>query len=486
MTIWWRWMRDALSPTQEEVARLIDPGPDGWRESAGQATTPSEREIARVAWPVSQEVFAACRDASSPTDIELNRLLVGLRDVERPRPRRTLAWARPLALAGAALTVAGLTLVPSSPGPVSQLASVDQWVAGSPVVLNAAITVDGTAEVQVTRTASAGTRVDLAEGAAWFEVDPQGQPDLRDLLVVAGSVRVRVKGTRFQVMRSAERVVVEVARGMVEVADGDQVFFLTAGQRWDDTLSGPDGPLAKVRERAQQLLPRLEQTEPRLPEVSPRQPAPASKPEERVVSRLELAQPPARVPEPTSDPAAAPVLQAGDRQLVVDGSSSMAKNEWAVIQKQIRNGEAQVIAALDRFLDQHGDTSFGEIARVERLRLLVERQPALEALAEVDDWLDSYPSSQRTVQVHSLRAGLTFQTLRDCTAAQSSLLIVSTRGVGADAATATAGLGSCALERGDDAEAITYLEQALDMALPASLTPQVREDLREARRRTRR
>ena len=48
MTVWWRWMRDALSPTADEVERLIDPGPEGWRQHSAAATVPTEGMIASV------------------------------------------------------------------------------------------------------------------------------------------------------------------------------------------------------------------------------------------------------------------------------------------------------------------------------------------------------------------------------------------------------------------------------------------------------
>ncbi len=167
-------------------------------------------------------------------------------------------------------------------------------------------------------------------------------------------------------------------------------------------------------------------------------------------------------------------------------ASDMAGDQWAIIQKQIRTGEAQVISALDRFLETHGGSSYGEEARVERLRLVAQRRPAVQALTEIDRWLASYPSSEHQVEVHSLRAGVTLQQLYDCNAALSSLEVVSTRGSGTEAATAMAWLGSCALEQGDNNRAVGALEQALEMDLPEAMQIQVKRDLREARRQQRR
>ncbi len=486
MTVWWRWMRDALSPTADEVERLIDPGPEGWRQHSAAATVPTELEIARLAQPVSADTMAACRTATAPSDIEVNRLLVGLRDPQRSSSPG-LGWTRPLALAGAALAVAAVSLIPPSTDPLVTTLETSSWSAGQPVALNAAITVDGSATVQVTRTAQATTRVDLQDGAAWFEVDPHGDPTLRDLLVVAGDVKVRVQGTRFQVRRQADRIAVEVARGKVQVASNDDVFFLTAGQKWQATPDVGDGPLAQVRQLAEDLLPELPAPAVKLPEPPVFAPAPSpDKPLDAVVPRLDVALPAHEeaLPAPTTrvdppEPAPAPL------QLVVDGQDP-AKDQWAIIQKQIRLGEAQVLSALDRFLEQHGQTQYAEVARIERLQLLIERRPAVEALGELDRWIAAYPDSTRQVQVHGLRAGLALDQLQDCTAAEPSLDVVSSRGAGEDAATASAWLGSCALQDGDDAQAIAAFERALDQGLPPELESRVKDDLREARRRQRR
>ncbi len=493
MNVWWRWMRDALSPTPEEVQRVVDPGPPGWREGTAAATTPTAGEVQRLARPVSHEVLGACREATVPTEHEINRLLVGLRETERRRATgpgwRGLAWGRPLALAGAALAVATVALLPGPAEPELALVDASAWTAGQPVVLNAAITVDGSAEVLVTRTDGAGTRVDLQDGAAWFDVDPLGDADLRELLVVAGPVKVRVQGTRFQVRRELQTVSVEVARGKVEVLHGDERRLLTAGQSWQLQPEVGEGPLAQVRELVEEVLPVREAPQVRLPQapeerVSP----PASRSLDEIVPDLAVEDAPGAGEAEELDPALAALelaLEASTGDYVVDGMDP-AKDQWAVIQKAVRAGDSQVLSALDSFLAKHGDSVYGEAARVERLRLLVERRPAVEALAELDRWLETYPSSARQVQVHNLRAGVTLGQLQDCDAARTSLEVVSARGAGSDAATASASLGACALEAGEPDLAVAALERALTQDLPPGMQSQVKDDLREARRRQRR
>jgi predicted negative regulator of RcsB-dependent stress response len=481
MSVWWRWMRDALSPTDDEVARLVEPGPEGWRADAERATQAMTDEVNRLGWPVSPVMFQSCTKATEPTDIEVTHLLVGLRESPSTGTGQ-ISWIRPLVLAGAAVSVAGLTLL-HSPGP-SQFGADTTilWSSGEPVVLNAAITVDGTAQVQVTQTALAGTRIDLQQGSAWFEVDPLGAPQDRSLLVVAGNVKVRVKGTRFRVARSAERIAVSVARGTVEVANGDDVFLLNAGQEWRVSAQPIVGPLAALADLADEFLPILPAAKNSLPKPAEERLSPRAKPVAEILERIlpetqSFGVPSAEPDVATPPPAVAP--------LAADGSS-MARDQWVIIQKQIRNGESQIIAALDRFLAHHGQTRFGEEARIERLRILTERRDPNEALAEIDLWIAGYPDSEHQVLVHNLRAGITLEQMNDCSAAMPSLVVVSTQGTGMDAATATAWVGSCALMLGDADRAVIALTEALEMALPKSLEGQVRADLREAKRRTRR
>jgi transmembrane sensor len=67
----------------------------------------------------------------------------------------------------------------------------------------------------------------LATGAADFEVTKHPE---RDFVIVAGTVRVRVVGTRFRIERSGERTHVSVAEGKVEVQEGELRTYLEAGE----------------------------------------------------------------------------------------------------------------------------------------------------------------------------------------------------------------------------------------------------------------
>lgn len=67
----------------------------------------------------------------------------------------------------------------------------------------------------------------LVHGAADFEVTKRAE---RDFVVLAGSVRVRVVGTRFRVELVAERTRVSVSEGKVEVQEGTTRTYLEAGE----------------------------------------------------------------------------------------------------------------------------------------------------------------------------------------------------------------------------------------------------------------
>lgn len=72
--------------------------------------------------------------------------------------------------------------------------------------------------------------VTLERGAAWFTVAPR---DSRPAFIVrAGDAMVRVVGTHFRVLRSEERVAVEVDHGLVDVNFRGSEVAVGPGQRW--------------------------------------------------------------------------------------------------------------------------------------------------------------------------------------------------------------------------------------------------------------
>jgi hypothetical protein len=76
----------------------------------------------------------------------------------------------------------------------------------------------------------------LERGGAWFTVAPrQARPAF---IVRAGDATVQVVGTRFRVVRSDERIAVEVERGRVDVNFRGGTAEIGAGQRWSSDAPG--------------------------------------------------------------------------------------------------------------------------------------------------------------------------------------------------------------------------------------------------------
>jgi transmembrane sensor len=82
-------------------------------------------------------------------------------------------------------------------------------------------------ELSVTLASAERIESKLVAGAAEFEVSKRPE---RDFIVAAGSVRVRVVGTRFRVELVGARTRVAVSEGKVEVQDGDDKTYLEAGE----------------------------------------------------------------------------------------------------------------------------------------------------------------------------------------------------------------------------------------------------------------
>lgn len=76
-------------------------------------------------------------------------------------------------------------------------------------------------------TESADRKVTLLRGAAYFDVVDNGQP----FVVTAGTLRVEVTGTSFEVSRLDQGGIVTVTDGSVDVTIGDQTVALAVGNQ---------------------------------------------------------------------------------------------------------------------------------------------------------------------------------------------------------------------------------------------------------------
>lgn len=148
--------------------------------------------------------------------------------------RRARARAQRVAVLAGAVAAAALALLfflrpapkvvaqaPVAPARVEPTSGKTTFADGSVARVGAS------GELSVTAAAPERIESRLVHGAADFEVTKRAG---RDFVVVAGSVRVRVVGTRFRVELVGERTRVSVSEGKVEVQDGERRTYLEAGE----------------------------------------------------------------------------------------------------------------------------------------------------------------------------------------------------------------------------------------------------------------
>ncbi|MEM8795433.1 MAG: FecR domain-containing protein [Pseudomonadota bacterium] len=70
-------------------------------------------------------------------------------------------------------------------------------------------------------------RITLLQGAAYFDVAPDGRP----FVVAADNLSIRVTGTAFEVNKAFDVILVSVFEGVVEVTDGEHTQIVQEGER---------------------------------------------------------------------------------------------------------------------------------------------------------------------------------------------------------------------------------------------------------------
>jgi len=149
----------------------------------------------------------------------------------RARQRTRAAWAGALVVASAAALLLAFVLgrkpaaLPQSSAPAAAASAAKSPKTTFADGSVARVSDDG--ELRVVVATPEHIESVLTTGAADFEVTKHAG---RDFVVLAGSVRVKVVGTRFRVERSGERTRVSVAEGKVEVQEGDVRSYLEAGE----------------------------------------------------------------------------------------------------------------------------------------------------------------------------------------------------------------------------------------------------------------
>ncbi len=161
------------------------------------------------------------------------RLEHNLRNVHARRAKRTrLARAAAITSAACVALVIALWSLQKKPSVVAQLtppapSSAAPTSAKTTFADGSVARVSEGGELSVTLAGPERIESRLVHGAADFEVTKRAE---RDFVVQAGSVRVRVVGTRFRVELVAERTRVSVSEGKVEVQEGSARTYLEAGE----------------------------------------------------------------------------------------------------------------------------------------------------------------------------------------------------------------------------------------------------------------
>jgi len=365
MSRWPPALTDSLEPRPDEIHRLRPPPAPGW-----------------------------CADATTPEDVEVDRLLAHTSRSPAPtrRPRAALAWALVAALL--LLGVLHLAPLPGDPPPAGAGDLAQQGV----LHFGPSITVSGAGEIELIRSDEQGTELALLAGSATFEVDPAGER--RHLEVHAGAVRVEVTGTRFTVAIHQGRVRVEVLRGSVNVHRPGDSLSLRAGEDW----SGVDS-----RSKAEQVPatpPEAGEPSTEIPVTSTEIPTPSTE------GLAEL--PAAKPPTPTLPPRGGEGSQEAPHQ-----SAAQAWVDLLVQRATLAEPEAQ-LQAVEDFLATHDDPVLTAEAEALRLDLLATLLPGEEVLPELDAWLADHPDHPRSLEIELLRATVAREQLDDCVLALPS------------------------------------------------------------------
>lgn len=180
---------------------------------------------------MTKGAVAAARRVDSTWSAE--RLEQNLARVHARRAARSRALRASWMVMAACVAVAVLVwALPKKPTAVAQLPRVTPSAAGSATAKTtfadgswARVSEGG--ELSVTWAGPERIESRLVHGAADFEVSKRAE---REFVVQAGSVRVRVVGTRFRVELVGERTRVSVSEGKVEVQEGAARTYLEAGE----------------------------------------------------------------------------------------------------------------------------------------------------------------------------------------------------------------------------------------------------------------
>jgi len=279
------------------------------------------------------------------SDARVERIWAGIAEVEERRSRRVWPYVTAAAVLAAAVTA--FVLWPRAQVlDVGGIVTAETGVRELKLHDGSRVSVAQESTLELLSESDSELRVALPSGSATFEVAKRPS---RKFVVQAGHVEVRVVGTRFTVRHEGDGVSVQVQRGIVEVADGDTVVRLTAGQSWSSQpvaapeQAEPVEPVEPVEDEAPSV------TQPDAPVVAPPHAQVAHHPHRRGAAKA---------------PAAAPVT-------AMDGKNAETLFQDALAAR--RAGRyAEAVVALEQIVRDHSDDARAPLAAFELGRLRMD------------------------------------------------------------------------------------------------------------------
>jgi hypothetical protein len=167
------------------------------------------------------------------------------RDAAAPRPRRErklIVW-----MAAAAMLSALVVFVVSREEPqragVENTSRITTGANASHLALpGLTVDVEPESSVVIGGATERGQLIVVDRGSIYCNVAQR--PSHSPVIVQAGTVQVRVVGTRFRVVRTEETARVAVDHGVVEVTMGARTSRVTAGQEWTSAVASAPRPLS--------------------------------------------------------------------------------------------------------------------------------------------------------------------------------------------------------------------------------------------------
>lgn len=468
-----RWTTQVTSAEAGEVEHLAGRLPPAVLEGARADTASTEREVARVMGRLPDAILDGVRADTGSTAAEIALLI---RRSLRPAPTPWWAGVGAPALALAAALLVGApvawrvlaTDLPGAPdresaGRVGALTLSE----GDRVALGPSIVAHGAAALMVDRLHGSGADVWLISGRATFEVDPDGEA--RDLSVLAGEVRVVVRGTVFTVARVGPDVRVDVARGSVSVFDAGVEHRISAGEAWTKP-SRAAGAAARASVPPSVGLDGLDGSE--SDPVADASPSAARRPASNRVVARPLVAGEADCDSAPCDPLEPPAASPGSPDRLFE-----ALTRAMSLVGTDRTVDRSTVEACNRFLEQHPGAPMADEVRAFRVQAAFHGSRPSQVVRWADAFLASaVPDHPRRAEVERWRvvaalrgAALDAAQTGACAEALPVLRELVVLESGSRREEAVAWRAICAVQAGERDEARRALREVRDDALSPDL-----------------